>query len=197
MRLLAGILLLAVLSRTAAADEVHPVKSLSAGLYFSGYGGGLNGVGESGMGPTAEVSFGSGRAHYFLEAGVAWMNLRALEPRESGFMTRGGLGARWIARSFDFDDEGAVEMAVDAVIGARKTWWESGGALVRPDISFGVGIQMRKFRKPHAAVRFHIRAYFAPADDDATVTARCTGDCPSSSSSFTDSGMMFSIGGWL
>jgi hypothetical protein len=193
VRLLAGIVLSAA---PAFADGgVHPVKTLSAGLYFSGYGGALNGVSESGMGPKAELALGDGRTQYFVEAGLAWVTLGEVETYESGFMTRGGLGARWIARSFDFDDAGAVEMTLDAVLGASKVWWESSGELVRPELSFGVGLQMRKFSGPHASIRFNVRAYFAPTDDDAaTPVARCTSDCESSAP-IANGGMMFSIGG--
>jgi hypothetical protein len=188
--LLAGILLLAVLSRTAAAD-VHPVRPLSAAVYFSGYSGAVNGVGENGIGPTADLALGLGRTQVFLEGGVAWVNFGEIEPRPTGVMTRGGLGARWIARSFAFEDEGAIEMTLEAIAGASKIWWDAGGTLVRPDFGLGVAIQARKFRSPHASLRFQLRAYFAPTDDEVT-TARCTRPCAPATG--IDGGLMFSIG---
>lgn len=196
MRLLAGILVTAVLSRTGFADSVHPVRTLSAGLSFSGYAGATNGVPTNGVGPTAEVALGFGRTQLFLEGGPAWLKLGVLEPREDAFVVRGALGARWIARSFEFDNAGAVEMTLDALAGANKISRGADDRVVRPELALGVALQMRKFRNPHMSVHFRIRLYFTPTDDNAMTTARCTGGCESMSS-FTDGGMMFSIGGGL
>ena len=73
MRLLAGILVTAVLSRTGFADSAHPVRRLSAGLSFSGYAGATNVVPENGLGPTAEVALGFGSTQIFVEGGPAWL----------------------------------------------------------------------------------------------------------------------------
>jgi hypothetical protein len=192
--LLAGILVTAVLSRTGSADSVHPVKPLTAGLAFMGYAGATNGVAENGLGPTAELALGCGRTQYFLETGVAWMKLGVVEPQPGAFVWRGALGARWIARSFDFDRGGAVEMTLDALAGANKIWWDEGGDAVRPEFAAGVGFQMRKFHSPHFMARFGIRFYFAPTDDAVMPALRCTGKCPTPTP-LTDGGVMFSFGG--
>jgi len=199
VRLVAGIMMLAVLSRTAAADDeearVHPVRPLTTGLYFTGLGGAIDGVSTGGMGPTVELALGAGRTQVFVEGGVAWMQYGSLESRE-GFMVRGGVGARWIARSFELGDEAAVEMTLDGLVGADKIWWEHGGRLVRPELGLGVGLQMRKFHAPHVHLRFIVRVLFTPTDDDGMTAARCTGRC-ASASPLANGGMMFSIGGAL
>lgn len=200
MRLLAGMLLLAVVPRTAIAEDedpdVEPVKTVTGGLYFSGHAGTLDGVAAGGLGPTAELALGSGRTQYVLEGGVAWVTLGASDVTDDGVMVRGALGARWIARSFDFDREGALEMTLAGLAGVRKSWWDARGEVVRPELGFGAGLQMRKYRRPHLGIRFEIRVVFTPGHDGAMTAARCTGDCEDAAPA-SSAGMMFSIGGAL
>ena len=195
MRLLAGIIALAVLPRTAAA-EVYPVKQLTGGLAFVGYSGSLNGVTETGIGPQADVAVRMGRrTQLVVEAGLSRMHVGDVEPVQPGVLVRGAAGARWIALSFDFEGEGAVEMTLDALAGANKIWWDDGGTLVRPELGFGVAIQARKYRSPHVSFGFRIRVYFSPADDTPMTAARCTGSC--GTSPMQNGGTMFAIWGAL
>lgn len=199
MRLLAGIFLIAVLSRTVAAEDedpdVRPASPLGFAIYFTGHGGAIGGVAEGGMGPTVELALGAGRAQYFLEGSVAWVAL-GTEQVVTGVMARGGLGARWIARSFELGDSGALEMTIGGLAGASKIWWDQGGELVRPEFGFGVGIQMRKFHRPRTTFRFDLRVFFAPTDDVPIAAARCASAC-ASSSPITNGGLMVSMGGGL
>jgi hypothetical protein len=201
VRIAAGILLLA-LTGVAGADVVadrHPVKPLSWALYFSGLGGSANDVGIVGLGPSAEVALGFDRTQLFVEGGAYYASAGTPPENMAGFLVRGGAGARWIARSFEMDDEGAVEMVLDGVVGAEKFWWENGENLLRPEFAAGVGLQVRKYAHPAFAVRFTIRIYFAPSDDQIHVpmaaAARCAGDC--APERHTSGGIMFAIGGGL
>jgi hypothetical protein len=151
--------------------------------------GALDGVTENGYGPTLELALGAGRTQYFLEGGVGWMT-RGNHIREPGFMVRGGLGARYIARSFDFQGEGAIEMTLDGLVGAEKTWWRD-DAIVRPDFVLGVGLQMRKYGDPHVMIRASIRVFFAPTPgDDPMTAARDT----TPAAALTNGGLMFAVG---
>ncbi len=180
MRLLAGILGLAVLSRTASADvedgREAPVPWGAVGLAFTGQGGSLGGVPLGSMGPTAEIAFGANRTQYVLEGGVAWARLGTLDLEERGMQLRGAAGVRWIARSFELERRAAVELTLDAFGGVRKYWWRGGGELVQPEFDVGFGIQTRHLRSPHAVLRVSMRVVLSP-DDDAMTSARCTGDC--------------------
>jgi len=201
VRFAAGILLLAVLCRTVVADpersRVHPVKRLTFGAFFVGHGGTLDGESEGGMGPVVEVAYGSGRTQYFVETGFAWVTLTDEYSNEldTGKQLRGGIGARYIARSFPMDNDGAVEMILEGAVGAHKFWWASGDELVRPEISFGFGLQTRKYEDPHVSVRFGLRVFFAPTGEHTTTTARCTGTCDTSTVS--NAGILGFIGGAL
>ena len=198
MRLVAGILLLA--SAATADDEVTSVKRVTAALYFSGHGGAINGVSEGGMGPAVELAGGFGRTQVFLEGGIAWTTLGAVEPFETGFMVRGGVGARWIARSFELDHEGAVEMTFNGLVGVQRIWWDESEQppddLTRPEFGLGVGLQMRKFKNPHVSIRFEMRVFFAPSDRETTTAARCAGEC-ASDAPLTNGGLMFNVGAAL
>jgi len=191
--MLAGILLTAVLSRTAIADpeasEVHPVKPFSVAAQYVMRAAALDGVSESGGGPTIELALGSGRTQYFLEGGLGWMSY-GVEPYETGFMVRGGVGARYIARSFQFGDGGAVEMTLDGLVGVERTRLDD-DTIVRPEFALGVGLQARVFDNPRFLIRFSLRVFFAPTGNDRMLAARGT----EPSVPLTNGGLMFGVGG--
>lgn len=178
--------------------EVEPFRRFSAAIYFAGHGGAINGVNEGGMGPGAEVALGSGRKQLFVEGALAWLTAGVAPDYTRGFMVRGGVGARWIARSFDIERDGGIEMIFDGVVGAQKMWWDD-VTIVRPEISGGVGLQVRKYRTPGFAIRFTIRVFFAPTDDviPMKTAARCQKPCEQTTPSHTNGGIMFAIGGGL
>jgi hypothetical protein len=193
--MLAGILLTAVLCRTALADpeasQVGPVPAWSIGLAFTGHGGAIAGVPHSGLGPTVDVALGAGRTQYFVEGGPQWISFGTAMPYHRGFMLRGALGARYIARSFEIGyREGAVEMLLEGTAGAQKIWIEDGDERARPELGIGVGLQLRKYRRPQLAIRMSIRLVFTPGDEAPEIAARTT-----QPSSFSSGGFLFSVGG--
>jgi hypothetical protein len=193
VRLVAGIVLLAVLCRTVVAEpeeaRVHRLKRWTVGAFFVGHSGTIDSEPESGMGPVVELARGLGRSQVFVEVGLAWITVG--DERDKAKQLRGNLGARWIARSFAIDAAGAVEMFLESAVGAHEYWFDTGDEIVRPEISLGVGLQARKYEDPHLSFRFGMRVYFAPVDRDEMAVARCAGNCRST---VLNGGILFEIG---
>jgi hypothetical protein len=207
VRIATGILVLALTTGGARAEiiavepkpAIQPVKAFSWAAYFSGLGGAVNGTSVTALGPSGEVALGLGRTQLLLEVGAYYTTAGITPDYMQGFMLRTGVGARWIARSFSMDGDGAIDMVLDGLVGGEKTWWENDEELLRPEIIAGVGLQVRKHENPSFAIRFMLRLYFAPTDDEIHVpmsaAARCAGSCEPDSHS--NGGIMFAIGGGM
>jgi hypothetical protein len=181
---------LLALARPAAADDgVVSVPRRTVAVGFAGQGIPVGGLGQAGGGPSFEVALGDGRWQYFVEAGLMWVGVRSAGQNVDGILARGGVGVRWIARAFEVDTGGGIEMALEAVSGLEQLWWLQGGRLTRPEIGAGVAWQVRRYRRPMLAFRFGIRAMFAPA----TRSLMATCDACSRHSAATP-GLMGSLG---
>jgi hypothetical protein len=66
-------------------------------------------------------------------------------------------------------------MTLEAVSGLEQFWWLQGGRLTRPDIGAGVAWQVRLYRRPKIAVRFGLRAMFAPEARSLMATCEACG----------------------
>lgn len=158
-------------------EEVVPMPRHAATLAIAGYSGKLSGLSEGGWGPNLELALGHRRWQYFVELGAAKVSIGPEGHETDGSQVRGGVGVRWLARSFEIDRFGAVEMHLEAITGLEKFWWDDGNRLVRPDLGVGVGYQLRHFGKhDKLAFRLSARVMFAPADRTAA-TALCRGTC--------------------
>jgi hypothetical protein len=161
-------------------DEVTPFPRTSIGFGFQGHGSRIGGRSEAGFGPTLELALGRGRWQYVGEASVATSGMDewttpALESRIDGRLLRGSLGLRWIARQFSPDSGGAIELLLVSALGAQRFDFDE-GRLIRPEVSLGFGVQIRKFRQPRLAFRFDVRAVFTPNNRESTLVA-CRGNC--------------------
>lgn len=194
MRLAAPLLVLCTSSARADVDDMqlHALPSLSAGIGIAAHGGKLAGIDETGWGPNLELAIGSGRWQIFGEAGVARVKLGPEGDRTAGTQLRGGLGIRWLARSFELGRDGSIDMHLEAFSGMSRFGFEDMGKLVRPDLGVGVGYAIRGFfgrRFQHqAALRISARIYFAPTDRRDEEIA-CRGSCPMTDGN-TNSGLM-------
>ncbi len=132
------------------------------------------------MGPGLELALGSGRWQYFGELALAHVDTETT--MASGWMGRGGLGVRWIARQFQPEPGGAVELFLEAVTGVERYWWQDGGQLTRPDLGAGVGMQVRVWALHGLTLRLDTRVVFTPSDRDAALVACRGGGCPAGTS---------------
>lgn len=163
VRFVALLVVLLALARSAAADDgVASVPRRMVALSVVGQGIPVDGLGQGGGGPNFEVALGEGRWQYFVEAGLMWVGVRSAGQDVDGVLARGGFGVRWIARSFELDSSGGVELLLEAVSGLEQFWWLQGGRLTRPDIGAGVAWQVRLYRRPRLAIRIGVRAMVAP-----------------------------------
>jgi hypothetical protein len=142
----------------------------------------IGGMTEGGFGPGLEFALGRGRVQYVAEASLATAGFEswhadASDQRIDGWQGRAGIDVRWLARSFELDSSGAVEMYMEATTGLERYWWHGGGRLTRPDFGAGAGLDVRAFKRPHLTVRFDFRVMFTPSDTDSALVA-CRGTCP-------------------
>lgn len=192
--MLAGILLIAVLSRTAHADpersEVVPVPAWSIGLAMAAHSGTVAGQPSAGYGPSAELAIGARRTQLFLEGGPQWIWLGMPGALERGLLLRGAVGARYLARSFELGGAGAMEMLIEGVGGAQKIWLAADD-ITRPELAFGIGFQVRRYARRQITMRVSIRAMFTPGGAHSDSAARTT----QPSSAFANGGPMVLLGG--
>jgi hypothetical protein len=185
-----------VLSGTASADveesSIAPVPPVSAGIFFTGFGG----TGVGGMGPTVEVAFGANQTQYVLEGGISWVRAGVPEHEIKGRQLRGAAGLRWIARSFELDRNGAIEFALEAFGGVHRIAWYDGGDLTQPEFSFGWVVQGRHYRRPGVRMGMSMRAVLTRAPEDDKVFARCA-TCEPTKGTFSSAGIMIMIGASL
>ena len=177
-----------ILSASAEVEDRDPIpmQSRSVALGIMGHGGRYLGHDEGGFGPYVEVAATTRRWSYFAELGAT--KLTSKDTERTGVFTRGGIGVRWLARSFLFDSHGGVDMNLEAFAGLGQLRWERGEHVLRPDLGLGVSYQVRLLKPFKLALRVSARAYFAPNDRSAAPMAVCRGatcttDAPRSQSS--------------
>ena len=154
-----------VIPAVAAADGIHPYSPISPSLSVmvrDDHGG----TESTAVGVTLELAVGSGRFQYFAEGSSATLQ-RTDRARE----LRGGLGVRWLARSFELGRHSAFELDVEGVTGITRL--ESGATRVYPDLGFGVGWAVRLV-DPRLVFRISARAMFEQTQRDATSMASST-----------------------
>jgi hypothetical protein len=170
-------------------------RSMTLGIV--GHGGKLAGLDEGGWGPSLEFALGRERWQYFAEASLAFVKLGPEGERTGGRQIRGGLGVRWLARSFELGPRGTLDMHLEAFTGMSRFQFEGMNRFSRPDLGAGVGYQVRGFfgRKlaKQAAMRISARVFFAPTDERDEMIA-CRGTC-STSNGTSNSGLMAVFGG--
>jgi hypothetical protein len=158
-----------------------------------GHGGRYLGHDEGGFGPYLEVAATIRRWSYFVELGAA--KLASKDTERTGVFTRGGVGVRWLARSFLFDEHGGIDMNLEAFTGLGQLRWEHGENVLRPDLGLGVSYQVRLLKPVKLALRVSARAYFAPNDHSAAPMAVCRGaTCSSETPQSSSSGLMALFG---
>lgn len=164
-----AIVIVTILAGTASADtDAAEWPARLRALYL---GGGVSYLGTEsvgGPGITGEQAWGYGRWSLGGEASVRWLPW-------SGVALRSAVDAKWLARSFRPDSSGAIELYLDAGVGAELISGH-GAVVTRPDVRLGWGLQVRdvgRFR-----VRMAIRITLAPSfDRDAVETIACRGTC--------------------
>jgi hypothetical protein len=169
----------------AADDGAAPVASHAVTVGVIGHVTKLGGLNESGWGPNVELALGGGRWHYFAEGSVSWIGAGPEGAVVDGTQLRGGLGVRWLARSFEIGRAdlngtgGSFDLLFEAFGGVQRFSWDAdvAGPLVRPDIGAGIAWQLR-VRAFHRQLAFRssARVAFAPADRE-SVSAVCRGTC--------------------
>jgi hypothetical protein len=169
------------LGTTAQADSEHrvrPVRPVSFAVSYAAHESKLAGLDERGSGPQLEAALGAGAWQAFAEGSVSRVSLGEDDmPFARGGRWRGGIGVRWIARSFELENFFAPELAFEVVTGMQHYDWDAGGTLQRGDIGVGVAWQGRFFaRKQQFGLRMSARVMYAPAGRD-HVAALCTGSC--------------------
>ncbi len=138
----------------AGADGLHPYAPVSTSLSVmirDDHGGGTE---TTSAGATLELAVGSGRFQYFAEGTSAF-----LQSTDSGSEMRGGLGVRWLARSFEIGREGAFELDLEGLTGLTRLHHDAGDTRVYPDVGFGVGWAVRML-DPRIVFRVSARAMF-------------------------------------
>lgn len=186
--------------------EVAPLKGWSRAISFHGGGHSIGGVRAGGLGVDFELARGRGRWQLLGDAAVRWVSLSVYGPPlgsppmtpipegPDGIEGRLGLGARWIARSFEPDHSAAIELFLEGSAGLERTWWNGGGVLTRPDLMVGGGWQIRGLQWPRIMMRITVKALVqAPVGDD-VMRAVCRGSCPSAGRPGTDGGFIGQLG---
>jgi hypothetical protein len=174
-RIALGLILFAATAH--ADDEFVGAPGHALGLAFAGHASHIGATNEGGMGANLEGALGLDRTQYFAEVMLASATLDGM-PDVNGYFGRAGVGARWLARQFQPERGGGIEMFLEAVTGVERYWWRDGGTLTRPDLGLGVGVQLRAWQVHGATLRIGSRVMFAPTDRESSLVAcRGTG-CP-------------------
>jgi hypothetical protein len=186
------LLILALSAGTASAevdDELAPMPHRQKTLSILGRAGVLAGQNEGGVGPNLELALGSGRWQYFVEGALLVETFGPEAWHFAGYQGRGGVGVRWLARSFEELGDG-TELALEAFAAVEHFWWSDGDRLTRPDFGAGFSWQIRELDGRHA-LRVSTRVYFAPDRDSKMAICRGVCDAPSGSIS---SGIIATMG---
>jgi hypothetical protein len=176
-------------------DGIWAWRKRSIGVSFGGGASRLAGRSVGGFGPTVDLAIGDGRFQYFLEASLWWASVSGDNAKNvTGLEGRGGVGVRWLAKSFVMEGDGAIELVLEAFAGVEEFVWNRGGRLTRPDLGAGWAWQVR-FRQKQFLFRSFARVYFAPSDPD-LATEICRGPCTMTtpSASTWSSGLMAGMG---
>jgi hypothetical protein len=157
------------------------VPTVAGGVGVFGHATYLGALPQVGYGPSLELALGSGRSQLFGEAALAYASQQswtsnAYDANVVGWMARGGLGVRWLARQFQVDRSAGLELFLLGGAGIERYWWKSSGKLTRPDVDLGVAIQMRAWGFHQIGMRMEARVVFAPNDRTMAV-ATCRGSC--------------------
>lgn len=194
-------LLLVLVTTTAHADDYVPAPSRSFAIGLGGYGNYVNGVSETGYGPSLELAIGVGRWQPFLEGSIATASvgswtMSALDSHIDGWMGRAGAGVRWLARQFRPDPDGTIELYLDAFAGVERFWWHDGTRITRPDVGVGFGTQVRMLEFHNLTTRIDVRLVFTPTDRDSALIS-CRGTCTPMTTNDSSVGFMGGIQlGW-
>lgn len=117
---------------------------------------------------TGEQAWGYGRWQLGVEGSVRWLPV-------SGVAVRSAIDTKWLARSFCPDDSAAIELYLDAGMGAEVIA-APGVVAMRPDVRFGFGLQVRDVGPFH--VRLAIRLSIAPSfEREEAQSIACRGTC--------------------
>jgi hypothetical protein len=165
VRTLTLLAILVGLPAVGHADGIHPYAPLSTTLSVmirDDHGGGTE---TTSAGATLELALGSGRFQYFVDGTTAY-----LQSVDSGSEVRGGLGVRWLARSFEINRVVAFEMDLEGLTGLTRLHHDLGDTRVYPDVGFGVGWAIRLVG-PRMVFRVSARAMFEQTRRDEMATA--------------------------
>jgi hypothetical protein len=157
------------------------VPTVAGGVGVIGHATYLGALPETGYGPSVELALGSGRSQLFGEAALAYVSQQswsssAYDANVVGWMARGGLGVRWLARQYQIDRKGGVELFLLGGAGVQRYWWKTGGKRTRPDVDLGVAMQVRAWGYHQIGMRIEARVVFAP-NDRTMAAAACRGTC--------------------
>jgi hypothetical protein len=184
MRLLpAAVVALLFAPAAARADEPRAVRlpRHAWGLFFAGGAQFLGPAEVGGVGLDVEHARGFGRWQVFGEAIGARLGGEALTP---GFGLRLGAGVRYTGPSLQPDHSAGIELYLESGTGVQTIVWDGGGRLVRPDLSFGWGVQLRKLPEDDGDRQWIIRLglqFFVGQAGDHEVMTRIVcrgGSCP-------------------
>jgi len=161
------------------------VAGFSLGVGVIGHASYVGEQPETGYGPGLEAALGSGRIQLFGEASLSYVSLQtwtssSYDTHIVGWMGRGGLGVRWLARQLELERGFGAEMYLLAAGGYERIAWRGGGTLDRPDLDVGFAVQVRSWQHPRMATRIEARVVFTPNDSSSAMIA-CRGTCPASS----------------
>jgi len=195
-----SLVLLAALASPAVADDddsdgLPPAPAHAVTLGVMGYGGRLAGVPQGGWGPDLELALGHDRWQYFVEAAAMRSTLGPDRDQLVGHAVRGGVGARWLARSFELGRTGTLDMHVEAFAGAARLSFDGMKRVSRPDLGVGVGYIIRRTERHQLGLRLSARIFFAPTDHE-VATAVCRGTCTTTADP-SSSGLMVVFGAQL
>jgi hypothetical protein len=163
-----------------------PGRSLAIGV--QGHGTRIGGRSEGGFGPSLELALGRDRWQYFAEASIAstgrndWTT-PAADTDIDGKLARGGIGLRWLARQFQVDTSGGLELFLLSALGFQRFYFDD-GRLTRPEVALGFGLQGRTYKRPRLAFRLDARVLFTPNDRESVLVA-CRGTCMTETGSST------------
>lgn len=194
-----SLLVLAALTSPAlAGDGIPPVADKAITIAVLGHGGKVGTTPVGGWGPSLELSLGRKRLQYFVEGSILEERIGVEDDRISGHAYRGAAGLRWIARSFELGDKGAIDLHFEGFAGYSRLIF-AGNHVGRPELGLGVGYQIRAFFKGGDllngfAFRISARVVFSPASNREETVA-CRGTCPMGSGDST--GLMAVFGAEL
>lgn len=173
-----------------------PNRTLTVGAGPQVHGSRIGGRSESGTGLSIEAAYGRGRWQYVAEGTVSSSNKDDLNQgadRIAGNQLRAAIGLRWIARQFQLDETGGLELLLLSTLGVQRYHHDNGDRVIRPEVGLGFGVQARKLRRPRFTYRLDARLVFTPNDRDSALV-RCRGTCAMDTSTTTGFMTGMSIG---